>query len=61
MKTVQKVKSGLAIVPADGKQAEQILKTSQVITSFLGGQVEKAEEWFTFVIDHVKMKLTSGR
>ncbi|POS84528.1 hypothetical protein EPUL_004872 [Erysiphe pulchra] len=44
VKTVQKFNSGLVIFPADEKQAEQILKNSQVITSVLGGRVEKADE-----------------
>ncbi|POS82762.1 hypothetical protein EPUL_006159 [Erysiphe pulchra] len=43
---------------ADENQAEQILKNSQVITSVRGGRVEKAEEWFTYVINHVPRKLT---
>ncbi|KHJ34561.1 hypothetical protein EV44_g4000 [Erysiphe necator] len=55
VKTIQKVKLGLAIVPAYGKQAEQILKNSQVFTSVLGG-AEKAEKWLTYVIDHVPRK-----
>lgn len=59
MKTVQKFKSRLAIVPADKKQAEQIFKNSQVITSVQGGRVEKAEDWLTYAIDHVLLKLTS--
>lgn len=57
IKAVQKVKSGIAIVPTNEKQAEQLLEKSQTITSVLGGKVEKAEEWWTYVVDHVPRKL----
>ena len=59
LKTVQKVKSGIALVPTNEKQAEQILTKSQEITATLGGIVEKAEQWHTYIIDHVPRKLHS--
>lgn len=59
VKAVQKVKSGIAIVPTNEKHAEQLLEKSQTITSVLGGKVEKAEEWMTYVVDHVPRKLHS--
>lgn len=59
LKTVQKVKSGFAIVPNDEKQAEKILSKAQAITTTIGGTVEKAEEWYTYIIDHVPRSLDS--
>lgn len=59
VKTIQKVKSGLAIVLTDGKHADQLLEKAQTITAIIGGKVEKAEEWFTYVVDHVPRTLTS--
>ena len=59
MKAVQKVKSGIAIVPSNEKQANQLLEKSQVITALLGGKIEKDEEWQTCVVDHVPRNLCS--
>ncbi|POS82881.1 hypothetical protein EPUL_003848 [Erysiphe pulchra] len=59
VRSIQKVKSGIAIVPVDEKRAEKLLEKSHTITSILGGKVEKTEEWVTYVIDHVPRKIHS--
>lgn len=57
VKAVQKVKSGIAIIPSNEKHAEKLLGKSQTITSVLGGKIERAEKWMTYVVDHVLRKL----
>ncbi|POS87221.1 hypothetical protein EPUL_002404 [Erysiphe pulchra] len=59
VKTIQKVKSGLAIVPTTAEQGNNIFEKAQAISSILGGSVEKAEQWMTYVVDHVPRKLQS--
>ncbi|POS82800.1 hypothetical protein EPUL_005641 [Erysiphe pulchra] len=58
IKTVQKVKTGLAIVLTDENHAETIIGKVEAIVANLGGKVEKAEEWHTYLVDHVPRRLT---
>lgn len=57
IKSVQKVKTGLAIVPTSEKQAEKIMEKADIVNSVLGGRLEKAEEWLTYVVDHVPRRM----
>ncbi|KHJ34781.1 hypothetical protein EV44_g4106 [Erysiphe necator] len=59
VKVISKVKSGMAIVPVDEKHAEKLLEESESIISVLGGKVDKAEEWITYVKNHVPRMLHS--
>lgn len=59
VKAIQKVKSGIAIVPTSDKQGEELMSKAGTITSVLGGKVEKAEEWYTYVVDHAPRNLYS--
>ncbi|POS83139.1 hypothetical protein EPUL_005594, partial [Erysiphe pulchra] len=53
LKTVQKVNSGFVIVPNNEKQAEELLRKANLITTTIGGTVEKGEEWHTYVVENV--------
>ncbi|KHJ34750.1 hypothetical protein EV44_g3530 [Erysiphe necator] len=59
VKTIQKVKSGLAIVPSTAEQRNNIFDKAKAIKSILGGSVEIAEQWMTYVVDHVPRNLQS--
>ena len=59
MKAIQKVKSGIAIVPTSDKQGEELMSKAETITAVLGGKIEKAEEWYTYIVDHVPRNLYS--
>lgn len=59
MKVIQNIKSGISIAPANEKHAKQLLGKAEMLTSILGANVEKAEEWLIYVVDHVPMKLYS--
>lgn len=59
LKTVQKVKSGFTIVLNNDKQAEELLSKANLITTILGGTVEKTEEWQTYVVENVPRSLMS--
>lgn len=59
VKAIQKVKSGIAIVSTNEENANQLLEKAEIITSILGGKVEKSQEWLTYVVDHVPLKLHS--
>ncbi|POS82456.1 hypothetical protein EPUL_005235, partial [Erysiphe pulchra] len=58
IKSVQNLKTSLAIVPTNKNHAESILGKAEAIVAILDGKAEKAEEWHTYLIDHVSRKLT---
>lgn len=59
VRTIQKVKSGLAIVPTNSHHAEKLLEKSQDIAAIFGESEEKAEDWHTYLIDYVPRSLCS--
>lgn len=59
VKTVQRVKSGLAIVPKNPQDTETLTAKAQDISTVLGGTVEKAEQWMTYVVDYIPRNLRS--
>ncbi|POS82805.1 hypothetical protein EPUL_005136, partial [Erysiphe pulchra] len=60
IKTFQKVKTktGLAFVSTNENHAEYIIGKTEAIMAISAGKVEKAEEWHTYLVDHVSRRLT---